>query len=252
MRGRTCILVTHAVGLVLPGVSYAVVLDAGNVVAAGKPDELRTQGHFQEDELEDDAKEMHTHAIQQDGKVVHPDVEDGTLMVETIEGDNVDREETKKQQDRNTPLLKDTSMKAEKQEQGSVEFRIYGLYFKSMGAWWYWALIILFFVGSQALQIETNAWIRDWANANERVRASLVTRSMSILGVSAGSEAVQAHADAVYYLSIYIALNLAFGLAIAIRVFWLFQGSLRASRSLYKRLLLKVLAAKMRYVAVRS
>jgi hypothetical protein len=51
-----------------------------------------------------------------------------------------------------------------------------------------------------------------------------------------------------YYLGIYVALSGAYILAIAARVGINYFGSLRASRSLYDRLLKRILGAKMRYV----
>jgi ABC-type transport system involved in cytochrome bd biosynthesis fused ATPase/permease subunit len=40
MRHRTCVLVTHAVDLCLPGSSYVVSMDNGVVVACGAPDQI--------------------------------------------------------------------------------------------------------------------------------------------------------------------------------------------------------------------
>lgn len=40
MRHRTCIIVTHAVDLCLPGSAYVVSMENGTVVASGSPDLL--------------------------------------------------------------------------------------------------------------------------------------------------------------------------------------------------------------------
>lgn len=39
MRHRSCVLVTHAVDLCLPGSAFVVSMDNGSIVASGSPDE---------------------------------------------------------------------------------------------------------------------------------------------------------------------------------------------------------------------
>ena len=47
-KGRTIILVTHAVTLMLPTASYAVVMNNGEVSAQGAPLELKERGQILE------------------------------------------------------------------------------------------------------------------------------------------------------------------------------------------------------------
>ena len=49
MANRTCILVTHNIGLCLPSADFAVVLDNGRVVTSGTPAEVMKSGKLSED-----------------------------------------------------------------------------------------------------------------------------------------------------------------------------------------------------------
>lgn len=49
MRNRTCVLVTHAVDLCLPGSAFVVSMDNGVVVASGTPDQVSLTSSFVEE-----------------------------------------------------------------------------------------------------------------------------------------------------------------------------------------------------------
>lgn len=49
MRHRTCVLVTHAVDLCLPGSAFVVSMDNGVVVASGTPDQVSLTSSFVEE-----------------------------------------------------------------------------------------------------------------------------------------------------------------------------------------------------------
>lgn len=274
MTGRTVVLVSHAVGLVLPGAAFAVVLDAGNVVAAGTPSELQKEGHFAPEDIEDDGEDVAAHAAAKD--------QPQPVTVEALADPDHDAAEDKKaaavaktaspEQD-----ARDDLIKAEKQAQGKVALSTYMLYFRSLGGMWFWLLIVVLFFGAQGAQVETNAWIRTWANASDRRVSTLAKRAVQALFATPGhvraqsiptySNATATHvsydtwfyrpagmpvSETAWYLEVYIGINLLFALLVGARTVWLFQGALHASRTLYERLLRRILSAKMRWVERQS
>jgi ABC-type multidrug transport system fused ATPase/permease subunit len=246
MRSRTAILVTHALGLVVPSASYVVMLDAGHVVAAGSPAELVAAGTLEletttpaESDDGKDSKMTQLRSSTSTATAVNDNVE------ALIDGPDHDALVAKKAQDAlesgfDLPDA-DVGSKADKQlvqkessKAGAVGADTYMLYFKSMGGIPFWILVSAGFLGTQALQVLTNAWIKEWTEA---VRSSL--RS---LGYWAGDE----HGMG-FYLAVYLGIAVLYLCGIGFRLVMMFSGSLHASRTLYTRLLKRILGAKMRF-----
>lgn len=241
MKGRTVILVTHQVNLVAPSSAYVVSLEDGQVVAAGTPAELVASGDLELTEEEMERSDTPT------SSTLAPDspVDNIEENLDGIEGDALD---TKKQTDADraapeTIKLAKQLVATEVQGQGVISFSTYMLYFKSMGGLFFWVILGLAFGGAQLLQIASNAWIKDWANANDpsagggssgqtgdiSMRTYLITRSTE------------------FYLGVYVAITGVFLLGVAARFGIGYIGSLRASSKLYDKLLKRILGAKMRF-----
>lgn len=236
VTGRTILLVTHNVGLVLPGTAYAVVLDSGNVLAAGDPSDLCKEGHFAEDGAPD-----------QDIAVDEAAYENNEIEPENpLKGLASGRPEDQKKSDRSS-ISTDTFIKAERQEQGMVGWSTYQLYFSSYGSTWFWIPMIILFIGTQVTQVETNAWIRTWVNAGESASLPFSKRSAQTFFTEFAVPGLSRHGTA-WYMGIYVAINVLFALMVAARITWLLTGSLQASRSLYERLLRRIFGARIRWV----
>lgn len=134
----------------------------------------------------------------------------------------------------------------------------------------FWAILVILFLGSQGIQVETNVWIRKWAKTYDRSasrelsRINLLSFALSPLQHLAqlngsGADNSQAMFGVVsaaagpsqdstrYYLTVYVLISVAYMVSIAVRMSWLFLGSLRASRTLYEQLLHRVLHARVRF-----
>jgi len=243
MRNRTCILVSHAINLVASSAAYLVMLDAGVVTASGSPAELAASGALDlaEDETSDSSSgkgDLIDHSDPVDavrGAESDTTATSQLLMEDDLEGLEGERLETAK------PFTTDTSaepkvskqlVQVESQEQGSVGFGTYLLYFKSQGGIIYWMVVIVAFALAQLSQVGTNNWIKDWANSNDR--------KASIVAWATKERSTQ------YYLGVYCAIAGLYLLSIAMRVGVNFYGSLSASRTIWDRLLKRILGAKMR------
>jgi hypothetical protein len=251
MAGRTLILVTHAVGLVLSGTDYAVVLDGGATTGVGTPTDLRSRGYFAEEELVDDGEHLTTHLSGKGDPASLPSAADGTLTTENLEDRAGELENAAKQVDidnADPAAKKEKFFKAESQATGSIGFSVYATYFKYMGSWFYWILLVVLFLGSQTAQIETNAWIRNWANAVEHAYSALMHETVLAVRSFGERHGIAGHDDSLYYLVVYVLINVLFGALVAGRTLATFQASLKASHLLYGQLLKAVLGARMRLV----
>lgn len=241
MKDRTCILVTHAVGLCLPAASFVVMLEDGQCVASGTPAELIASGHVPE-EVEMAMEEKASNS----GSATSTKVEDG--IEKALDGEEHDILVAQKAIDAEAAgegviADVDLDMQANKQlvqeetsNQGAIGFSTYLLYFKALGGFWYWVTLIFALVSCQVLQYLTNRWVGVWSNAPSQ-GADFVTWVASL-----GSK----H-SAWYYLDVYLGLSGLFLVATAARVGISFIGSLRASSRLYKRMLKCLLGAKLRF-----
>lgn len=234
MRLRTVIIVTHAVGLIAPSSAFIVKLEDGRVVAAGPPSDLIASGDLEVSE------EDHSESSTPTSSTLTPN-SPHDIIEENLDGLETDALEHQKQveADKAAPETVNFAKKlvnTETQSSGSVGYETYMMYFRAMGKLPFWVIIVVAFAGSQTLQVTTNAWIKDWVNANDRksrLRVMMVDHSTS------------------FYLGVYVAIGAAYVFLVAMRTALNYYGGLTASRKLYKQLLKRVLGAKMRWVAKR-
>ena len=265
MKGRTCILVSHAIGLVAPSAAFIVLLDAGLVVASGSPAELAASGALDLDHDDkadgasastDGAKETLIDGDSQSelaaaSSTLTQDTAPKTVADNDLEG--LEAEPLESAKPVTTEPAQSTSkqlVQDEAQSSGAVGLSTYFLYFKAQGGIPYWAIVITAFAGSQFLQVGTNKWIQEWANSNDRKSSSsissfLIQRSAAVIAMAKNGER-----STQYWLSVYCAIAGLYLVAVAMRVGVNFYGSLSASRGLYDRLLKRILGAKMRYVSL--
>ncbi|OCL14508.1 hypothetical protein AOQ84DRAFT_384660 [Glonium stellatum] len=276
MYHRTCILVTHNVGLCLPHSEYAVVLDNGRVTAQGTPNEVISSGKLSEDLSKSRPASRGPSRIasrvpsdvggeEAAGENSHPNG--------TANGSTNGIVDSKKK-------IPASNTHEEKKAEGGVKMSIIFLYLRSMGSWYYWLGAAAIFAAQQFSSVATNVWIRTWANAYADRRISFesvhhkspVTHVTSITGLGtcltsgtcawnipffAKSRAPQysstqitlesSSVNAGYFLGVYAILGLVFMLITLVREGILFGGSLAASRRIHQRLMESVTHAKFRF-----
>ncbi|BEI94008.1 uncharacterized protein CcaverHIS019_0604670 [Cutaneotrichosporon cavernicola] len=270
MKGRTCILVTHAVGLCLPAASFVVMLDDGKAVS-GTPAMLVASGALEaesepssptEGETPDavNAEESISTSSTKTSRSRRRSVFQGGDVDDSIE-DNLDGMDydalvAKKRLDaiaagdgltRSTSRL--SAMTAEDQlpdkrlvqdeesNQGSVRWGTYLLYFRAEGGVPFWIVLSTTFIGAQVLQFLSNWWIKEWSGADQDATRLEIHNSV----LTKAEHSVQ------YYLLIYLAISGVYVALIAARIGMSFMGSLHASEWLYSRMLARILGAKLRF-----
>ncbi|PWN47828.1 putative YBT1 [Violaceomyces palustris] len=173
-KGRTILLVTHAISLCLPGAAFAVAMDDGRVVAAGTPAAVSATGVFGDEGLSTNG----------DGG---SETEDrGDLTFEHLaEGgqEAVDRAEMQKRLEK-----KKAHANEETYASGSIGAKTYGLYLgsvarKKLAVVLCWFSLVLIFVSVRAIDISSGAWLMKWAGAHdykEKLAANDATSAFSM------------------------------------------------------------------------
>lgn len=247
MKDRTQILITHHVNLCIQGSAHVVYVKEGHIQLSGSPADLRKAGQldliFEESNVEQEEEE---------------------------EEEKQDQVASANDQEQQAPERKAPKVLVEKEgrAQGKVKFRLYRLYFKLVGNWFFWLFFFFTVFTARSLDITSTWWLKLWAQSYESKDHNM-TASFAIehndsyenqasscpqlfqsgfMSVAASTlqDDHQTH-DTNYYLNIYVLINLVnilFGLT---RYITTFSGGIRAGRKLHVLLLDRVLKAPLRF-----
>ncbi|KAJ7254410.1 hypothetical protein B0H12DRAFT_1115460 [Mycena haematopus] len=243
LKDRTVVLVTHHIDLLLSGnegsgAHYIVRMLDGRIDAQGTVQDLRARGLLE--------------AIKHDLKNESPP-EAST----SEEKDNkVEAKPTSSQPV--TKLVED-----EEQAKGDVEWRIYKTYLKASG-YSIWAITVLFVMSIELSELGKKFWIKIWGEAYQTTSVWGVLSLVSFQGVhqavlnpsvpslsstysAPAFDFPSPHDDPMFYVGIYTLIGLGIAvlrLALDAVQFW---GSYRASRSLFRELLNKLVYSTFRW-----
>ena len=221
MEGRTVILVSHHVQLCAPGASYIVALDNGRLQFQGDRATFYASGAI--------------NGLVQSGAVVGQEDEDEAKIVKgSVEATAVPSSETSSMVASSTTVIDPKPSKKpprklveeEKRAVGRISKDVWLTYIRAAGGPWYWIILSTSLVLATLGPIAEKGWITKWAGAPLRDE---VPKSP------------------MWYITIYAAINGANVVITTLRWFILYEGSIRASSVLYKRLLECVLFAKIRF-----
>ncbi|KDR78080.1 hypothetical protein GALMADRAFT_224469 [Galerina marginata CBS 339.88] len=256
LANRTVILVTHHVELVLPGAYYLVRMLDGRIDTQGTVKELRGQGvleGIEHDSIVDGYKEEKIEAE----AAAMGEIED---PAKTVDADKKPKK-----------LIKD-----EHRETGGVKWSIYKSYLRA-SSYWTWGVLAFIVVLVQVLGVSEKLWIKTWGNAYKTVNdtapafyefrsfatmehelpmdghamhyhhfhtyRTLVTVPTDLFGI----RLPDANDQPLFYIAIYASIGLASALAGVLSVTVQYTGALRASRILFRQLLVTVVRATFRF-----
>ncbi|KAH6911448.1 ATP-binding cassette transporter [Coprinopsis sp. MPI-PUGE-AT-0042] len=215
VRGRTVILVSHHVRLCSGGAAYIVALENGRVSYQGDRDGFISSGVIKDlgqTQLED-IREKRQVATAEEAASSHPDRSGSSSTV--VEAAQDSRKEKK-------PARK--LVEEETRAVGRIDKDVWLTLFKAHGKYNYWVLFSIAFGVASLVPVLENGWLRRWSAA-------------AVGGANEGPG---------FYITVY-AIITTVGLCIAmVRWFVLYNGSIRASTVLYKRLLEAVLFTSIR------
>lgn len=222
MQGRTVILVSHHVQLCAPGSSYIVALNNGRVQFQGDREAFYSsdvinglvQSSGVTNRAEEEAKIADAEGLVE-ATAITPSETSSTVASSAIVTDS--------------KLSKKTPRKLveeEKRAVGRVSKDVWLTYVRAAGGPWYWVILFTSLILATLGPVAERGWIARWAGAALR------------------DEAPQ---SPMWYISIYAAITGVNVITTTLRWFILYEGSIRASVTLYERLLECVLFAKIRF-----
>ncbi|KAI5803779.1 hypothetical protein EDC01DRAFT_775254 [Geopyxis carbonaria] len=231
MRGRTRILVTHHLKLVVAQAAYTVVLANGAVENVGSVAELRQQGVLEDIIARQEAPE-------------EAEPEEQLELARTRTKDSVRSRRAYSTDETARPAARQF-VPTEERAKGSVTWAVYSQYITASGGMTVWFLIMLFFAFQEGMVLGRNYWVKLWTADHEDTSHlhPLAQYSLQrLITVAAENRPV------VYWVGIYVAVSLVACLTGTARYAYIFTRSLRASRVLFDAMLAVVLRAPLRWL----
>ncbi|CAG8502741.1 9329_t:CDS:10 [Gigaspora rosea] len=258
MKDRTRILVTHHVGLCLRGAAKVVVMKDGQISGEGTVEKILATGLL-------------------DGVTLESEEESGTSVEDVTDA--------KSQKNKNIREGDGKLVAEETRAVGMVEWKYYKLYLVASGGFWYWMLLLLIFMVSQTVQVGQEWWIREWTKAyndpynqvhqfaltisggitsflQENLHNTMKNFALSsyVLSPTLNHSISTDHFSSVniweethervnvdYYLGVYVSIGLVGTILTSFKAYYMFMGSLVASRKLHNGMLGKILSATIRF-----
>ncbi|EKG15549.1 Putative ABC transporter protein [Macrophomina phaseolina MS6] len=274
--GRTRIIVTHHVSLTLPKAKFEVFLNEGKVERAGTVDALRRTGELQ-NILEEEANENaiadgdahldmsngNGHAARRRSSAFHrrPSVASvgesgGDALVRYLSRTS-ERSDFIDDGGHADLSIKEPAKKFVEEEtkmKGKVLWSVYLQYVKAGGGYWFWAGIVLAFCAIQALILGRSWWLTIWTSQYEtqsepsKPYVASVLQHPMIHNVRTPYHAQTLTRDTKFYVGIYVLISCCISFCGTLRYFWVYCGSIRASRKLFDDLTYSVLRAPLRWL----
>lgn len=238
-NNRTRILVTHHVSLCLPRASYAVQLSKhGGLEHAGSVEELKVTGDF------DDIINA-----EQGAEIADEEVNPSEA--------NGDKDTTNEPASKPKKLIED-----EKRETGSVKASVYTKYLMATGGIPFWGLVLIFYLIAEGLVIGRSWWIKIWTSSYEHSEVNLfgfnsthlpyITTMQqqlqpSVMVSKLNNPFFKNHTLG-YYLLGYVLISAVSVFFATARYYFIYRGSLSASRNVFKEMTNIVLRTPLRWL----
>ncbi|KAK0113328.1 hypothetical protein ONS95_013584 [Cadophora gregata] len=243
--GRTRILVTHHVALCASKTKYIVELGDGTIAQAGLVSELENDGTLQQ---------IISHE-ENESEIVEDEDPTAVNSAESSDGDAAEIVEPLKKID--SKAVPKKFVEDELREQGRVKTRIYLDYMKYSGGLPFWSIALLAFSLLQIIVTGRAWWIRLWTGNNEKRHTSMIhafTYSYQVHDLSPHQpdktlSTTDSQSDNLrFYLGIYIAFSVASIIVGLFRYYFIYTGSIRASRRMFDGLSFTILRTPLRWM----
>ncbi|CAJ0747688.1 10084_t:CDS:10 [Entrophospora sp. SA101] len=261
MKGRTRILVTHHVGLCLSGASYLVAINNGKITASSSISDLINTGQLATVLEESDSRAAYDDIIElaaenfdkenankDSSRIIELSTASSTTTT-LINADAGDNNEESIQHNYKPKVL----VEEEKRPTGVVRLKIYKTYFRANGFIIFWLIVALLFIFTRVSQVSESVWLKIWSMSSTNDQKMNVTTILPFISLPDSSligektlHVYEKH-SVEYYCGIYVLITFASILIGFARFCWLYFGSLRASRRLYRILLHQIIRAPLRF-----
>jgi ABC-type multidrug transport system fused ATPase/permease subunit len=237
MKGRTCVMATHNTHLAIPYSDHVVILDSGHVAVQGSPEELVRSKLLEADMLERKPEiPLSTPTITNMSTSTLTDyAPKSSLDTESLDGISLSISDEKE-------------IYKEKKAEGAVSSYVLRSYLTAMGNRLFLVIILGLFALQQIASLGTTLWIREWALQSDLVQ-DLAGEGMELTGTTGES----ANVDEIlkinpwFYITVYVGLCALYALITIIRDLITFHGSVKASSSIFEKLLDSILHAKLQF-----
>ncbi|KAK4052550.1 hypothetical protein OIO90_004318 [Microbotryomycetes sp. JL221] len=237
MKGRTLILVSHHVQLCAPGAAYVVNLENGRIKYSGGSKEFLESGGFRNADDEEDVVETKQTPIKPRNKQLTNLVAESTVnsadtssASETEESESEVEDGIELQKEKENKKKKDPRKLIDDEQKavGAVKKDVWKLYLGLSGGIMFWIVFVLSFGGAKLSEVAQTFWLNIWAASYDSKRGK------------------DPH-NVAYYLNIYALLSILAVIVGTLQWYVLYIGSLRASDSLYRKILHSILRAPLRF-----
>ncbi|KAJ3306009.1 hypothetical protein HDV03_000546 [Kappamyces sp. JEL0829] len=212
MKGRTRILVTHAVALCLPKADLVIEMKRGRPQVVDTPRLLS---------LSNVDAVLDTGAVRQKQESASNDLGAGS----------------------GTKLIE-----AETRMTGNVKLHVYWQYCQAAGGLVFVFLLVLTFSSTQLLLLGNDFWIKLWVDAYTHLdKTLLLVFQLQPDGPPGTSEGPSRSVDLFFYIGVYALIGLSSIVVLLIRILVVASASLKASRTLHASLTHKILRAPVRF-----
>ncbi|KAF9194511.1 hypothetical protein BGZ50_006236 [Haplosporangium sp. Z 11] len=249
LAGRTVLMVTHQVQLTLSSAQLVVVMNKGEILGSGTPEDV----------------------------IRNAWVDHVTLTSPAVEGDSSEVSTLNSEEALPKTKMDDSGKKAvklteeEKKVEGAVAWNVYKTYMAASGGWPFWIGLVILFLTREVIDVSQNAWLAIWANKMASATGSYVIKSFDYIVPAPVAQSLYAAfaptdeesysamtmaifgkgepetVNVDFYLGIYVLLSLFTLLFAALTNYYTIFGGLAASRALHRQLLRKVTRAKVRF-----
>ncbi|CAE6455347.1 unnamed protein product, partial [Rhizoctonia solani] len=214
LKDRTIVLVTHHVDLALPAAGWLVQMSDGRIEVQGTPQQLRKSG-------------ASLLLNQLDSRQIT--AEEGINEEEAAEEVRVEKKPTRK-------LVDD-----EARSTGSVRAKVYNTYL-SAGSYWLFGLLIFLLALDPVVQLLQKFWIKYWGESyKNKAQVLTIAHGWFDFGFPSASRNV------VPYLVVYIIIQISISLINVLSQIPDIWATLRASRTLYEKMLRSVMRSPTRF-----
>ncbi|KAH8691336.1 putative multidrug resistance protein [Talaromyces proteolyticus] len=241
MKGRTCILATHHTHLAIPNCHYVIMLDNGRVIGQGTSEELVSMGLLEREVVDGNSETQQTISASTEkiSEPINTKITIGDFSARSsLDSASLEELPLKAKEPESEPGYK------EGKAEGAVTWPVVRNYLAAMGPRWYWIIVLALFGLQQVVSLGTNLWIKEWAFRYDMVEMRNSSKSPSQRSDDF-EENKRQKVDAWYYITIYVAICLLYGFITFIRDLTTFYGSLKASSTIYERLLNSIFYAKL-------
>ncbi|KAF2402739.1 P-loop containing nucleoside triphosphate hydrolase protein [Trichodelitschia bisporula] len=250
-EGRTRVLVTHHVALCAPRTKYEVRLGNGTVEYAGYVQ--RTEDGEPQPVLTDDTEAEET--IAERVALFHEaengapnDTANGTTNG-TANGENGATKPPTADIIDGAPKAPRKFVEEETREEGWIRWHVYTRYLDACGGVPFWVVVIVIFSGYQSIVLARSWVLRLWTQQYKAESFSAAwAPTTSTFIISAPLRTTEFPASLKFYLSLYTGFASGMVLTGALRWLWIFSGSIKASRLLFRSMLHVVLRAPLRWL----